>query len=75
MDYLNDQLENEAKVIQPNDGERIAFGNSSVVLRLTSKIPTIGLEFTRLRLTAGQKGLSCIIIDLWMKLLLWKRGL
>ncbi len=56
MDYLNDQLENEAKVILPDEGEWIAFGNSSVVLRLTSEDTNDRFGIYQITLDGGAEG-------------------
>ena len=37
MDYLEDQLEDKALIIQPEEGEVLSFGDSLVILKLTSE--------------------------------------
>lgn len=56
MDYLIDQLKNRARFIKPNEGEHLAFGNSSVSLKLTSKDTNDQLGIYQIKLEAAAIG-------------------
>lgn len=70
MDYLNDQLTDTAKIIKPNEGEMLSFGNSSIHLRLTSEDTKDQFGIYQITLEGGQKVQNYIIIGLWTRLLL-----
>lgn len=56
MDYLIDQLKNKARFIRPDEGEHLAFGNSSVRLKLTSQDTNDQLGIYQIKLEAGAVG-------------------
>ena len=56
MDYSTDQLKNKARFIRPDEGEHLAFGNSSVRLKLTSQDTNDQLGIYQIKLEVGAVG-------------------
>ncbi len=56
MDYLNDKLENRAKIIKPDDGEHLVLDNVSTNLMLTSEHTNDQLGIYYITLGAGAVG-------------------
>ena len=56
MDYLNDKLENHAIIINPDEGEVLALGDSSVRLQLTSEETNDQFGIYQITLEGGAEG-------------------
>lgn len=56
MDFLNDQLEDRGLIINPEDGELLTFGNSSVRLQITSEDTNDQFGVYNIYLEAGAEG-------------------
>ncbi len=56
MDYFNDQLNDRTKILKPEEGELLRFGDSSVLLRLTSKDTNGRFGIYEINLKAGTVG-------------------